>query len=437
MFWFVSLLKFYPQIFVTTSNPSISGNAGDAEILLINKHSGYSIKINENFCNGFKYFDDLQKIQNENTISYKLKKEEFAQIEEIYYFMTKESNKMIVEKIIYILQLFSEYRLKHNYKHLFYKKIIKNFVLKGNFSRNAHEIALKVKNLGREIQKIDIMFWYVLYDEVLKLLGGSLDIKNNTLEFSCCQSNFNLDDVDISKITKIIFSIWIFESEKFLNDRKTFINLLHCCNLGLFNTKQSDNQIKEMEIYGIITYKKLAILRKIFKNNESSVEKVYLNQMFTDFDSGFFNFECSLHKFVRKLQNIKHLDVNLSGRHKSNELVYILSKKAVIDKLKGLKILNNTEITPKLALCISELPVIEKLGLICCKIRKSEFQKILESFNLRKNIKEMYLEGLEIGNSEILRLKEFKQLKKLIISNCDVVNANFSEIANLVEIINI
>lgn len=423
MFYITSLLGICLDFISTASNSVVDAN-NTGRINSVDNPNHTSIILKRDFCNKFKFFDDLKSRYVNKPFGFALKIKTVDQIKKIFDTIEKDDVDLGVDELFEVLRLLSVYQLKSPFKYSVYKKLIKNSVLGGNVAEKAGFLLDKMESQEQEISDIDIDFWYVLYNEVLHLLNSSLVNAQNSIKFEFFrlgkfESEF--ENFNTSMITKMDLRFVFFDSIMFKQKKEMFLNLIKCCHLGIFNFNRDEKLISEVIIQCIDSQEGLSMARYLFEETEDSIEKICLKHKYFLLDPAFYNFEI-LRNFVSQFKSFNTLELELFGHNNALVFASVLSDDSVRRELKELR-LNNAQITHKLSECISALQCLEKLGFDSCDMRDSNLRLILESPTLRETLVELNLQDFVIGEYEMECLKKFIALKNLIFTDYENMDA--------------
>ena len=348
----------------------------------------------------------MDEINNDFDNLYKcnLNKDIFNKIDDLY-------NKSIND----MSNLINEYKEKYKifkknieeYLNEKAKNVIKIFNLKNNLNIDNKEINNKELDNYFENIIINVKNIIKLYENVIKNTTNNINLLNIYLEIYKYLDNENSFDFFIKYSIENTKNIWIFQKLEL----KKFKNVLE-----LFNIKNIDNNLIDY----ILSYNEDDYFNVEIKNKIKNLEK-----------SNFFNSEDNL------LENYKKIKLN-SSKIKNLKIFYDNLKKynesMAIPNLKSLFLKN------------SDLPdedfyfeMFENLNYI--KIKNCKFNNIEIFDSLTVNLKEIYLNNLELINSNFNKIMEYfikkdeckNNLEILSFKNNNLSNVNFENFCYKIE----
>ena len=338
----------------------------------------------------------MDEINNDFDNLYKcnLNKDIFNKIDDLYNKSINDMNNLI-----------NEYKEKYKifkknieeYLNEKAKNVIKIFNLKNNLNIDNKEINNKELDNYFENIIINVKNIIKLYENVIKNTTNNINLLNIYLEIYKYLDNENSFDFFIKYSIENTKNIWIFQKLEL----KKFKNVLE-----LFNIKNIDNNLIDY----ILSYNEDDYFNVEIKNKIKNLEK-----------SNFFNSEDNL------LENYKKIKLN-SSKIKNLKIFYDNLKKynesMAIPNLKSLFLKN------------SDLPdedfyfeMFENLNYI--KIKNCKFNNIEIFDSLTVNLKEIYLNNLELINSNFNKIMEYFIKKEECKNNLEILSFKNNNLSNV------
>lgn len=339
--------------------------------------------------------------------------------------LSKDTDSFEIDDFIEIIFAIEKFIIGGEYRAGIYKRLVNIGTKCDNIDYLLNKyIESCIYNNESLLSNVFIRFWHFFLQEIVKRFDLCVKIDKQAIELNNNTSTniFKYDFLEIEKINKFRLCLSIFNSKTVTDNYDYFIKILDILIHGLIGEKYRNNQIETLTVKGKSNADQFQRLNSIFSNENYTISKLEIKDLYIDFKSSWSQANFHIKKFIYKFPDLETLSLHISYDLEDDLFVDFLKSQIILKKLSILHF-HNINISDKIAAHIANLKNLKSLRLPNCSLSKHALDCILNSKILQNSLTELSLYGIKnIYRDHSQAIAKFRNLEKLNLGFCNLYN---------------